>query len=79
MPGSRRNTSMRRRAMMGTITGAPANVNTKYVYGSGVGALSRSARAYQQRRAAFCCINKSAQQPQSSQQQQKTNQTLADK
>ena len=78
MPGSRRNTSMRRRAMMGTITGAPANVNTKYVYGSGVGALSRSARAYQQRRAAFCCINKSAQQPQSSQQQQKTNQTLAD-
>jgi hypothetical protein len=71
---------MRRKAMMGTITGAPANVNTKYVYGSGVGALSRSARAYQQRRAAFCCINKSAQQPPSSQQQQKTiqYQTLAD-
>ena len=35
---------MRKNPPFGLILGVPANVNTKYVYGSGVGALNTSVR-----------------------------------
>jgi|UniRef100_A0A6C0F3Q1 hypothetical protein len=49
---------MRKNPPFGLILGVPANVNTKYVYGSGVGALNTSVRRYQKKRASFvCCLN----------------------
>ena len=49
---------MRKNPPFGLILGVPANVNTKYVYGSGVGALNTSVRRYQKKRASFtCCSN----------------------
>jgi hypothetical protein len=49
---------MRHNPPFGLILGVPANVNTKFVYGSGVGALTTSVRRYQKRRASFtCCSN----------------------
>lgn len=49
---------MRRNPPIGLILGVPANVNTKYVYGSGVGALNTSVRRYQKKRASFTCCSK---------------------
>jgi hypothetical protein len=49
---------MRRNPPYGLILGVPADVNTKFVYGSGVGALNTSVRRYQKNRAAFNCCNK---------------------
>jgi len=48
---------MRHNPPFGLILGVPANVNTKYVYGSGVGALNKSVRLYQKRRASFTCCS----------------------
>ena len=52
---------MRRNPPIGLILGVPANVNTKYVYGSGVGALNTSVRRYQKNRASFTCCSKGAE------------------
>jgi len=49
---------MRKNPPYGLILGVPADVNTKYVYGSGVGALNTSVRLYQKKRASFvCCLD----------------------
>jgi uncharacterized repeat protein (TIGR02543 family) len=48
---------MRKNPPFGLILGVPANVNTKYVYGSGVGALNASVRRAQKRRASFVCCS----------------------
>jgi hypothetical protein len=48
---------MRKNPPFGLILGVPANVNTKYVYGSGVGALNTSVRRYQKKRASFVCCS----------------------
>ena len=50
---------MRKNPPFGLILGIPAEVNTKYVYGSGVGALNTSVRRAQKKRASFvCCSSK---------------------
>jgi uncharacterized repeat protein (TIGR02543 family) len=48
---------MRKNPPFGLILGVPANVNTKYVYGSGVGALNTSVRRYLKKRASFTCCS----------------------
>ena len=48
---------MRHNPHFGLILGVPANVNTKFVYGSGVGALTTAVRRYQKRRASFTCCS----------------------
>ena len=48
---------MRKNPPFGLILGVPADVNTKYVYGSGVGALNTSVRRYQKKRASFTCCS----------------------
>jgi uncharacterized repeat protein (TIGR02543 family) len=48
---------MRKNPPFGLILGVPADVNTKYVYGSGVGALNASVRRAQKRRASFVCCS----------------------
>ena len=48
---------MRKNPPFGLILGVPANVNTKYVYGSGVGALNTSVRRYLKKRASFVCCS----------------------
>ena len=48
---------MKKTQPFGLILGVPANVNTKYVYGSGVGALNASVRRYQKKRASFVCCS----------------------
>ena len=45
---------MRKNPPIGLITGRPADVNTKFVYGSGVGALSTSVRRRQLRYSPVC-------------------------
>jgi len=45
---------VRRNQPIGLITGVPADVNTKFVYGSGVGALNTSVRRAQMRYATVC-------------------------
>jgi len=55
---------MRRNPPLGLILGVPSDVNTKYVYGSGVGALNRSVRLHQKKRASFnCCANGTVVEP----------------
>ena len=48
---------MRKNPPFGLILGVPADVNTKYVYGSGVGALNTSVRRAQKKRASFVCCS----------------------
>jgi hypothetical protein len=45
---------MKKNPPYGLIAGIPANVNTKYIYGSGVGATSIFARRAKMRNANFC-------------------------
>lgn len=45
---------MRKNPPIGLITGRPANVNNKFVYGAGVGALNTSVRRRQLRYATVC-------------------------
>lgn len=45
---------MRKNPPIGLITGQYANVNTRFVYGSGVGALSTAVRRRQLRYAPVC-------------------------
>jgi hypothetical protein len=45
---------MRKNPPIGLITGRPANVNNKFVYGSGVGTLTTSVRRRQLRHATSC-------------------------
>lgn len=45
---------MRKNPAIGLITGVPADVNTKFVYGAGVGALNTSVRRAQMRYATVC-------------------------
>ena len=48
---------MRKNPPIGLITGRPASVNTKFVYGSGVGALTTSVRRRQLKYASACNSN----------------------
>ena len=45
---------VRKNQPIGLITGVPADVNTKFVYGSGVGALTTSVRRAQLKYATVC-------------------------
>jgi len=49
---------VRRVLPLGLITGVPADVNTKFVYGSGVGALNISVRRAQLRHSTICTDEK---------------------